>query len=479
MSELIGQDAAAQRSRQVMLWVVAVGFFMQTLDATIVNTALPPMAVSLGESPLRMQSVIIAYSLTMAVIIPASGWLADRFGTRRVFQTAIVLFVLGSLLCAYSSTLSLLVGARVIQGAGGAMLLPVGRLAVLRTFPRDEYLQALSFVAIPGMIGPLIGPTLGGWLTQSFSWHWIFLINVPVGVLGALAAMRFMPNSRIPDMGRFDAGGYALLSIAMVTVSFSLDGLAELGFQRATVLMLLIASLASLTAYVLRANRVERPLFSLQLFHIHTFSVGLLGNLFARIGNGSMPFLIPLALQVSLGYSPLSAGMMMLPITAAGMLAKRVGTRMIQRHGYRRVLFVNTFLVGLAMASFALISNHVPLPLILLQLAVFGAVNSIQFTAMNTITLKDLDVATASSGNSLLSMVQMLSMSLAVTSAGALLTTFQQLFGERAASGALPAFHATFICVGLITSASAWIFMQLAPDGQHSEAQPAQHMGEL
>jgi EmrB/QacA subfamily drug resistance transporter len=470
---------AALRSRQIMLWVVAIGFFMQTLDATIVNTALPPMAKSLGESPLRMQSVIIAYSLTMAVVIPASGWLADRFGTRRIFQTAIALFVTGSLLCAYSNTLSLLVGARVIQGAGGAMLLPVGRLAVLRTFPRDEYLQALSFVAIPGMIGPLIGPTLGGWLTQSFSWHWIFLINVPVGIVGALTAMRFMPNSRFEDTGRFDAGGYALLSIAMVTVSFSLDGLAELGFQRATVLMLLIGSMASLTAYVLRANRTERPLFSLKLFRIHTFSVGLLGNLFARIGNGSMPFLIPLALQVSLGYSPLQAGLMMLPTTAAGMGAKRLATRMIQRHGYRKVLFVNTFLVGLAMASFALVSARQPLWTIVVQLALFGAVNSIQFTAMNTLTLKDLDVASASSGNSLLSMVQMLSMSLAVTSAGALLETFQQLFGELHTASVLPAFHATFVCVGLITSASAWIFIQLARDDQRTGKESVQHIGEL
>ena len=475
MSDLV----ATPSSRKIMLWVVAVGFFMQTLDSTIVNTALPPMARSLGESPLRMQSVIIAYSLTMAVVIPASGWLADRFGTRRIFQTAIVLFVLGSLLCAYSNTLSFLVGARVIQGAGGAMLMPVGRLAVLRTFPRAEYLQALSFVAIPGMIGPLIGPTLGGWITQSFSWHWIFLINVPVGVLGGLAAMRFMPNSRIEDMGRFDAGGYLLLSIAMVTISFSLDGLAELGFQRATVLMLLIASFASLTAYVLRANRTERPLFSLGLFRIHTFSVGLLGNLFARIGTGAMPFLIPLSLQVTLNYSPLQAGLMMLPTTAAGMLAKRIGTQMIVRHGYRAVLFVNTFLVGLAMASFTFISNGVPVWILLVQLALFGAVNSIQFTAMNTITLKDLDVSTASSGNSLLSMIQMLSMSLAVTSAGALLATFQQLFNERSSSTALPAFHATFICVGLITSASAWIFMQLAPATAPVEEEEAQHMGEL
>ena len=461
---------------RIMLWVVAVGFFMQTLDSTIVNTALPSMARSLGESPLRMQSVIIAYSLTMAVIIPASGWLADRFGTRTIFQVAIGLFVLGSLLCAWAPTLPFLTAARVVQGAGGAMLLPVGRLSVLRTFPREQYLQALSFVAIPGMIGPLIGPTLGGWITQTFSWHWIFLINVPVGIIGALATVRYMPNARLPGIGRFDATGYAFLAIAMVTLSFSLDGLAEMGFQHATVLMLLIASMAALTAYVLHANKSQTPLFPLKLFRIHAFSVGLLGNLFARIGNGAMPFLIPLTLQVSLGYSPLNAGMMMVPTTVAGMASKRLATRLIERFGYRRVLVTNTFVVGLVMASFALISPTLPLPIVLVQLAIFGAVNSVQFTAMNTVTLKDLSGVNASSGNSMLSMVQMLSMSLAVTSAGALLATFQAGIGSHHFD-VLPAFHATFICVGRITSASAWIFMQLDPEQTApAPAQPSEEV---
>jgi len=458
---------ASERDRRVMLWVVAVGFFMQTLDSTIVNTALPAMAASLGESPLRMQSVIIGYSLTMAVIIPASGWLADRFGTRTIFQTAIVLFVIGSLLCAESKSLAMLVASRVVQGVGGAMLLPVGRLAVLRCFPREEYLEALSFVAIPGMIGPLIGPTLGGWLTQAFSWHWIFLINVPVGLVGAAATVRYMPNAKQAGLGPFDAGGYALLAIAMVALSFSLDGLAELGFEHVTVLMLLIGSMAALSAYVLHAGRRRQPLFALRLFRIQSFSVGLLGNLFARIGNGAMPFLIPLTLQVSLGYTPFEAGLMMLPSTVAGMAAKRIATQLIERHGYRRVLVANTFAVGLVMASFALIRHAQPVWMLVPLFLVFGAVNSIQFTAMNTVTLKDLGDKGASGGNSLLSMVQMLSASLAVTSAGALLATFERGFAHHG-DDVLPAFRATFICVGLITSASAWIFMQLGP----KEARP-------
>ncbi|WP_028225930.1 multidrug transporter subunit MdtD [Paraburkholderia ferrariae] len=468
MSAPASQPTAATpspRSLSVMLWLVATGFFMQTLDSTIVNTALPAMATSLGERPLSMQSVVIAYSLTMAVMIPVSGWLADKLGTRRVFLGAILVFTIGSVLCASAPTLTQLVLSRIVQGVGGAMLLPVGRLAVLRTFPAERYLPALAFVAIPGLIGPLIGPTLGGWLVQIASWHWIFLINVPVGVVGCIATFIFMPDSRNPDTAPFDLPGYLLLVTGMVTISFALDGRTELGIQQATVLVLLILSLAAFVAYGLHAVRTPHPIFSLDLFKIHTFSVGLLGNLFARIGSGAMPYLIPLLLQVALGYTPFEAGLMMLPTAAAGMFSKRLATHLIMRYGYRRVLVTNTVLVGAAMASFALSTPAEPLWLRIVQLAIFGGVNSMQFTAMNTLTLKDLGTGGASSGNSLFSLVQMLSMSLGVTVAGALLTTFTGIIGRHlTASNVIPAFHATFICVGIITAASSWIFAQLASD---------------
>jgi EmrB/QacA subfamily drug resistance transporter len=457
-------SARSARSLTVMLWLVATGFFMQTLDSTIVNTALPAMAKSLGELPLRMQSVVIAYSLTMAVMIPVSGWLADKLGTRRVFFSAILVFGIGSLLCANAHTLNQLTVYRVVQGVGGAMLLPVGRLAVLRTFPAERYLSALSFVAIPGLIGPLIGPTLGGWLVQIASWHWIFLINVPVGIVGCIATYIFMPDSRNEHTGKFDLKGYLLLIVGMVTISFALDGRTEFGIQHATVLVLLILSLASFVAYGLHAVREPAPIFPLDLFKIHTFSVGLLGNLFARIGSGAMPYLLPLLLQVSLGYSAFEAGMMMLPVAAMGMLAKRLVTTLIVKYSYRRVLIINTVLVGLTMASFGLTTAGQPLWLRLVQLAFFGGVNSIQYTAMNTLTLKDLGTGGASSGNSLFSLVQMLSMSLGVTVAGALLATFTGLLPRVTAVNSLPAFHATFLCVGIITAGTAWIFAQLAPD---------------
>jgi EmrB/QacA subfamily drug resistance transporter len=461
-----------KRSLTILLWLVAIGFFMQTLDSTIVNTALPAMATSLGESPLKMQSVVVAYSLTMAMLIPASGWLADRFGTRIAFFSAIVVFVAGSALCASSHTLGQLVAWRVLQGMGGAMLLPVGRLAVLRTFPREEYLRALSFVSVPGLIGPLVGPTLGGWLAQAASWHWIFLINIPVGAVGCVATWIYMPDARNPELPRFDLVGYLLLAFGMAAISLSIDGLSELGLRHATVLVLLVFGLSAITAYWLRSVREANPLFPLKLFSVQSFSVGVLGNLFARIGSGAMPFLIPLLLQLALGYSPFQAGLAMIPVAIAGIFSKQVGTAIISRTGYRRVLVNNTILLGASMASFAAVFPAEPLWLLTVQLALFGALNSLQFTAMNTVTLKDLDQSLASGGNSLMSMIMMLSMSLGVAAAGGFLGAFVEVFKEQAANQSLTAFHATFACVGLITCASAWIFWQLAPDAKEPIPKP-------
>ncbi|HEY8878074.1 MAG TPA: multidrug transporter subunit MdtD [Roseateles sp.] len=459
-----------ERDQRMLLWLVALGFFMQTLDATIVNTALPAMAVSLGESPLRMQSVVVAYSLTMALLIPSTGWVADRFGTRRVYVGAILFFVLGSVLCAVAPSLDLLVAARVVQGAGGAMLLPVGRLVVLRTFPRERFLQAMSFVAMPGLVGPLIGPTLGGWLVEVASWHWIFLINVPVGVIGALATLRYMPVPAPVSTGRFDLAGYLMLAFGMAALSLALDGLSGLGLRQASVLLLMIFGLASLTAYWLHALRRPDPLFSPRLFQVGSLRIGLLGNLFSRLGSSCMPFLIPLLLQVTMGYSPAQAGMMMLPVALASMSMKRITTPLITRHGYRKVLTVNTLLVGLTMASFAFSSPDQPLALRIVQLALFGAVNSMQFTAMNTLTLKDLEPIMASSGNSLLSMVQMLAMGMGVAAAGAVLAAFTAHFGMDGVQ-TLQTFRATFACMALITMASAAIFWQL--EGRDSAARAA------
>lgn len=458
------------RTRRMLPWLVAIGFFMQTLDSTILNTALPAMARGLNESPLRMQSVIIAYMLTVALLIPASGWLADRLGTRRVFMGAIVLFSVGSLLCAASQSLGQLVAARVVQGMGGALLLPVGRLAILKAFPKEQLLRALSFVTIPGLVGPLVGPTLGGWLVEVASWHWVFLINLPVGIVGCFATARYMPALQEQERQRFDWRGFVLFGAGMVLVSLSLQGLGEHALPLATSMVLLFAGLAAMAGYWLHAVRVPTPLFAMQLFKIRTYAVGALGNLFARLGSGAMPFMTPLFLQVGLGFAPTKAGLFMVPTVLGAMLSKAMVEPLVRHVGYRRVLVGNTLLLGVMISSFALIGHQTPAWLLIAQLSVFGVINSLQFTAMNTLTLGDLGPDTASSGNSLLSVIMQLSMSLGVAAAAALLAGFSDHGIAPNPDKVLGAFQATYICVGVLSMLAALIFLQLAPgEGDHHQ----------
>ncbi|PJZ65610.1 MFS transporter [Leptospira wolffii] len=446
------------KGTKALLWLVACGFFMQTLDSTIVNTALPAIARSLDTSPLKMQSVVVAYLLTMAMIIPASAWISDKLGVRRVFIGALALFVIGSLFCAASQNLTQLILSRIVQGMGGALLLPVGRLALLRSVPHDQFLQAISFVAIPGLIGPLIGPVLGGWLSESASWHWIFLINLPVGAIGILAAILYMKSDSPRDAFRFDAIGYALLAFGMVTFSMALDAGYSMGLKRAGVLLLLVFGLSSLTAYWIHAARSPRPLFSPKIFSVPTLSIGLLGNLFSRLGSSSMPFLVPLFLQVNMGYSPFRAGLMLLPMAIAGIGIKRFAPLLIYKLGYRNVLVLNTLLIGTSMSSFFWIDSSGNWWFLSVQLFCFGAVNSLQFTAMNTLTLKDLEDDFTSSGNTMLSMVQMLAMGMGVALAAGVLEAFTDLFGNE---NMILAFKGTFACMGLVTLSSSMIFWQL------------------
>ncbi len=448
------------RTARILPWLVAIAFFMQTLDGTILNTALPAMARDLAENPLRMQGVVIAYMLTVALLIPASGWIADRFGSRRIFVAAIVLFSLGSLLCALSTSFNQLVASRVLQALGGALMLPVGRLVVLRAFPRSEFVRIMAFIALPGLVGPLLGPTLGGWLVEYASWHWIFLINLPVGVIGCIAALRFMPDLKGPERVRFDTLGFVLFGAAMVLITIALEGLGEMHMPHARVTLLLFGGAACMAAYWLRAGRIEAPLFSPKLFHTRSFAVGIFGNLFARLG-GALPFLVPLLLQVALGYSPAQAGMSMIPLALGAMAVKSLAKPIIDRLGYRRLLIGNTLLLGGLIASLATIDTQTPTWLLLVHLGLIGMVNSMQFTAMNTVTLIGLSHADASSGNSLLSVVVQLSMSLGVATAGALLGGFT--VEGAAGSEVLHAFQLTFLCVGAMAMLAAALFLQLEP----------------
>jgi EmrB/QacA subfamily drug resistance transporter len=462
-----------ESAQTALLWIVAAGFFMQSLDTTIVNTALPSIATSLHVAPLAMRPIVVAYTLTMAMLTPASGWLADRFGTRRVYFTAILIFVLGSICCASAHTLGQLVIARVLQGVGGSMLLPIGRLAVLRSVSGEQYVSALAFTSIAGQLGPIAGPTLGGWFVEAATWHWIFLINVPIGAVGLYAVQRFLPAHGETKAPPFDFVGCGLLSLCMIAFSLAFEAPVQSHHAAWSTGLFLLAVVSAL-AYIPHANRSRVPLFKLSLFKEPNFSVGLIGNLVCRVGSSAVPFLVPLLLQLQLGYSPLHSGLMMLPAALAGTVAKRWIAPLIRRYGYDTFLLVNTVIVGSAIVAFALITRGTPIIVGIVILAVFGAANSMQFAAMNSVTLKGLSHEDAGSGNSLFSMVQMLAIGLGVSIGGGLVNLFSAQWGSAALG-----FRLSFVCVGVITLVSAWIFRHLdeAPVTREMRGQAAQSAG--
>ncbi len=449
---------ALQPEFRLLVLLVSIGFFMQGLDTTIINTALPAIAHSLNADPLRMHSVVVAYVLSVAACIPLSGWLADRFGVRNIYFIAIIVFVIGSLGCAVAQDLNSLLVFRVIQGIGGALLLPVGRLAMLKIIPRTQFLAAMSLMSLAGLMGPLIGPTLGGWMVEYLSWQWVFLINLPIGCLGALITFKAMPNVLEPHVASFDYSGFILLVVAMVGLCLGIENFANPQYPLWWSLTLVAVGLLTALLYAYHSHSHSNALFRSKLFKNRIYAIGILGNFFARLGGNSIPFLLPLMLQVAFGFEPFITGLLMIPTVLGSLASKPIIRKIIQRFGYRQVLLVNTLLVGLCIASFALTTADTPIWLRALHFFAFGILNSLQFVSMNTLTLKDLSQQEASSGNSFLSMIMMLSMSIGVALAGTLVNMFSAYFGPEQLTNA---FHLALICLGSINMIAAYIFWHI------------------
>ncbi len=452
------QQPLPGRTRTILLWLVSGAFFMELLDGTILNTALPVMSQSFNQSPLRMQSVVIAYLLTVAFLIPISGWMSDRFGCRNVFFAATGLFALGSLFCAASPTLELLVLARFVQGIGGSMMVPVGRLIILRIFPRDQLIRGLTFITMPALVAPLIGPTLGGFLVQYASWHWIFLINIPLGILGLVLTFLYMPNLKEEQRKPFDWIGFLLFGSAMIAISLSLEGAGELHWRNDLTLALFCGGVGGFVFFWIFAGYKKAALFNTELFRVRSFAVGIVGNVFARMSNGSIPFLTPLMLQLGLGYSPLQSGMTLIPLSLFGIFGKSLISPMLNRFGHRNFLVVNTFLLGSLIAGFLFVSPETPYGFLLVYLAVLGMINSMQFTAMNVLTLTDLPRNLESNGNSLLSVVMQVSISMGIAISAMLLSWFSGHYQGARPQEMLPYFQSTFLVMGLIAVLSSGIF---------------------
>ncbi len=449
-------------TRKGLPWVAAVAMFMQTLDATILNTALPAMAKSMDRSPLAMQAAVVSYALTVALLIPVSGWLADRFGTKRVFLFAVGLFMFGSLACALSPNLPLLVVSRILQGAGGAMMMPVARLSLIRAFPRAEMLAVMSFVTMPGLVGPVVGPLLGGWLVDVASWHWVFLINLPIGAFGIWYGRKIMPNFTM-HVSPLDRKGMALFGLGLVLLSLGVELAGEgLGHWYYDAVFLLLGILL-FWLYVRHSEIHATPLIDLNLLRIRTLNISISGSLVARLGTGGIPLLLPLMMQVAFGYPALTAGLMMAPVAIAAVSVKALVTPLINRFGYRLVLIYNTLLLALCTALFALLTPKMPLSWMVPLLLAYGAINSIQLSAMNTLAMADLKPAEASMGNGLIAIAQQLSIGFGISFSAMLLRGVRDI--DWLSGGRLEtAFQITFVLLGVLTALSTWLFFRLRND---------------
>jgi len=447
-----------QAEKRRLLWLIASSFFMQMLDSTIVNTATPSIAAALAVSPLSLKTALISYTLSLAVFIPISAWFADRFGTRRVFWCAIAIFTLGSLACGLAPNLGLLVIARIVQGFGGAMMMPVGRLALLRSFPKSEFVGAMAFATIPGLIGPAIGPLLGGLFSTYVSWRMIFLVNLPFGLAGLWMTQRYMPDYRSAQRVPLDFVGFALFGIGVAGVSWSLEQVIDANYANAAGASLV--SVLLLAIYAWRSLAIAHPIVDLHLLRITSFRIGINGGFSTRLGVGSIYFLLTLLFQVGFGYSAIAAGMLQMPQALAMLSTRFFVASIIRNYGYRRVLLVNTALAGVAILSFATFTQDTPLWLICVQVFASGAVMSLQYAALNTLGFVDLTTAEASMGSAMTSTAQNLSMSFGVAF-GSLLMAFFLPIGATQGAHYVAAFHTTVVVLGLVTLASSAIFLRL------------------
>lgn len=452
---------AASATSALLPWLVAVAFFMQALDTTILNTAVPSIARALEVAPLSMKSVLSTYTLSLAVFIPISGWMANRFGTRRVFAGAIGLFALGSLLCGLARNIHLLVAFRVLQGFGGAMMVPVGRLTLVRAFAKSELVRAMSFVAIPGLIGPMLGPVAGGLITGYFHWSVIFFINVPIGLAGLYLVYRYLPDFRQPDTPPLDVAGLLLFSSGIALLSYVLEVFGEHRLGAAAILALLLLSAVLLAAYGVRAARIANPLLQLTLFAVRTFRAAVSGSFFTRIAIGGVPFLFPLLYQVGLGYTPIQSGLLMMPQALAAMSLKMTMPGILARFGYRGVLVSNTAILGVLIMLFATIGARTPVWLIVLQAFTYGFFQSLQFTSMNTLVYADVRSEDAGSASTIASTAQQLSMSFGVAVASLVAAVFVPDRFHTSAAEMIRGVHEAFLVLGGATIASTVVFSSL------------------
>ena len=449
------------RDRIVPL-IIAVALFMENMDSTVIATSLPAIAADIGTNPLALKLAVTSYLLSLAIFIPASGWTADRFGARTVFRAAIGVFVIGSIGCALSSSLADFVIARIVQGIGGAMMTPVGRMVVVRTISKRELVKAMAWVTTPALIGPVLGPPVGGLITTYATWHWIFLINVPIGLLGIVLATRYIPDVRAEEHERFDVVGMILAGLGIGGMAFGLSVLGLNFLPWFVVVALVFGGACFIAAYLAHARRTENPALDLTLFRLPTFFASVVGGFIFRLGLGALPFLLPLMLQIGFGMTPFQSGMITFATALGAMGMKWAVAFILHRFGFRNILVINSVISSAFLAIYAAFTATTPIALMLILLFVGGFFRSLQFTSINTIAYADVDPRHIGPATALVSVAQQLAVSSGVA-LGAMtveLTVYFRGGGPLQASDFMPA----FLAVAAISALSALIFARLAPD---------------
>jgi EmrB/QacA subfamily drug resistance transporter len=433
---------------------------MESLDTTILNTAVPAIAAALQVAPLSMKAVLSSYTLSLAVFIPVSGWMADRYGTRRVFSAAIGMFTIGSILCGISTSIHMLVFCRVLQGCGGAMMVPVGRLTMVRTFAKSELIRAMSFVAVPALIGPMLGPVAGGLIVGFLHWRMIFFINVPIGLLGLYFIYRHLPDYR-ERVDQLDIIGLILFGAGVALLSYVLEVFGEHTLSAGEILGLLALSIVLLSGYGRHATTTLHPLLRLGLFRIRTLRAAISGGFITRLGVGGMPFLLPLLYQVGLGYTPVQSGFLIMPQALAAMSLKMSMPLVLTRFGYRRVLIYNTVIIGVILVLFATIGPGTPVWLIVFQAFCFGFFSSLQYTSMNTLVYADVTESDTSMASTIASTVQQMSISFGVAAASLVAALFIPDRFKSDPSELIHGVHQAFLVLGGLTVFSTIVFREL------------------
>jgi len=458
------QSAPTDSVKKLLPWLVAIAVFMEALDTTILNTGVPAIAAALEVAPLSMKAVLSSYTLSLAVFIPVSGWMADRYGTRRVFSAAIAVFTIGSALCGISTSIHMLVASRILQGCGGAMMVPVGRLTMVQTFAKSELIRAMSFVAVPALIGPMLGPVAGGLIVGFLHWRMIFFINLPIGLLGLYFIYRHLPDYREERVDQLDIIGLILFGSGVALLSYVLEVFGEHTLSVREMLGLLLLSVVLLFGYARYAAAIRHPLLRLGLFRIRTFRAAVTGGFITRLGVGGMPFLLPLLYQVGLGYTPVQSGFLIMPQALAAMSLKMTMPFVLTRFGYRRVLIYNTVIIGIVLVFFATIGVHTPVWLIVLQAFSFGFFSSLQYTSMNTLVYADVAENDTSMASTIASTVQQMSISFGVAVASLAAALFIPDRFHTDAPQMIHGVHQAFLMLGGLTVLSTLVFSELRRD---------------